>query len=144
MMLNVCIYLLTQHMKIHVLSLGTTLAAVLVLLIQSVSGELSPYWLVTLAGIIIAGLLEHVYAVRVGLDVLLLKHLQQEGLDIDTVIADIDASLVALRLRRSARFDTGLAQRLPGCLGLLKIQAGLTFLQFVMMFAAVAFLASGN
>lgn len=144
MKLNVCIYLLRQYMKLHVLSLGATLIAVLVLSHQSVSGELSLFWFIAFTGIIITGLVEHVYAVRVGLDVLLLQHLQKEGRDIGIMLAEIDDSLANLRLQRSARRKAGLAQRLQGCLGLLKTQAGLIALQFVIMFAAIAFSASGN
>ena len=132
-----CIALIEQHHKPHLLSTGITFVAVSIMLYMAIVNSLSPYWLVTLVGIVILGLLEIKYAVRIGFDILLLRQLSNQTGNIDAGLNGIDHALMKLQLIPTDKSGKPLDTRLEGCLRLFKVQTGLCVVQIIVLVGAV-------
>lgn len=137
--LTSCIALLEQYTRPHALSKLITLLSVLFLLYMGVTGVLSLFWLVALAGIIMLGAIEMVYAIRVGFDLALLRKLAGQTDSIDAGLKAIDRALTQLNLLPSDKADRSLDVRLMGCMHLFKIQAVLFFLQLIVVLGVSVF-----
>lgn len=129
--INTTIALLGQHIKLQLLSVSTTLIALLLLLGLASTNNLSRYWLIALLLITLLGLLQSFYAIRVGFDLKLLKQLREHPVDLDSAINDLDDSLKRLRLIPKNKPSRSIEERLLACVGLFKLQTLCCTLQLV-------------
>ena len=124
--LQTCIALLEHYKKAHYLSLALSLCASVVLLVAGLSQILSLYWFLTLSSVIVLGVLEIFFAIRVGFDInllrYLLKNLQKDNRELDASLLALDNSLIRLNLLPSIKAGRSLDERLLGCLKLFKWQ----------------------
>ncbi len=119
MSLSSCIALLEQHKKIHGLSLPVTVVAVAILLAPlALSTSPSLLWLGITTTIILLGLAEIWFALRIGFDQQLLASISADPSDLQR----LDQALIQLKLMPSSKAGRGLEERLQGCLRLLTWQ----------------------
>ncbi|VAW63253.1 hypothetical protein MNBD_GAMMA10-1313 [hydrothermal vent metagenome] len=132
-----CIALLEQHNKIHLLSIVATIFALLMLLLKSVLVEISFAGLFVLLLVVIMGLVEVVFAVRVGFDSQLLKNLCKNNAHTREIasakLGVLDDSLVQLALIKSNKTARALNERLLACIRLFKQQAFFCFFQYILL-----------
>jgi len=136
--LTSCIALVEQHSKPHVLSKGITLIAVALLLYWGIMNTLALFGLLALVGIVVLGIIEMVYAIRIGFDLSLLRKLAGKPGEIGSGLTAIDRALTQLHLLPSDKTGRSLDVRLQGCLRLFKIQIGVCVLQCMTILAVVA------
>lgn len=137
--LTSCIALMEQHRKIHILSVCLTLTTTLLLLYLMNINILAQFWLIAMVGVIILGLLEMVYAVRIGFDLFLLRQLANHEGTIESGLTIIDNSLTKLHLMPAKKVGRSLNARLRGCVRLFRIQVLLCALQLVVVVGATVF-----
>ncbi len=121
-----CAALLEQHTKIHVFSVAMTVVAGAMLLVSiGFSASVSSLWLGTAAFIVLLGLAETWFAIRVGFDRRLLSAIASGPEDLQRW----DQALTELKLMPKSKTGRGLSERLHGCIRLLKMQAVLLVAQ---------------
>ena len=124
--LRCCAALLEQHSKIHAVSGATTVAAALLLLASPMfPAALPSLCLWALAGVILFGLTEVWFAVRVGFDHALLTSVVSSP----DKLQDMDRALIGLKLMPASKAGRDLDERLRGGVRLLKCQAALLCVQ---------------
>ncbi len=133
-----CIGLIEQYTKPHLFSVGVTLIMVVLLISTAIINMLSVFWLLVLVIIIVVGLMEIVYAVRISFDLALLRRLAVNTGSIDSRLTTIDDSLRILHLLPSYKMGRSLNIRLIGCVRLLKTQMVLCVVQVIAVIAAPA------
>ena len=139
--LTCCITLIEQYRKPHIFSNGIMLISIMLILFLAITNTLSLFWLLTLASIIVLGIVEMIYAIRVGFDLTLLKKLANKNNSVELGLKEIDSALTQLRLLPSDKTDRNLDTRLRGCIYLFKTQVGLCVLQcLIVVSAAVLYL----
>jgi hypothetical protein len=136
--IDVCLALLAQHRKAHMLSLCLTLLSAGAILfsnlyISSTILERAPIFLVLALGAV-----EHAIAIRVGFDQKLLstlnKHRHTDNqIDIDKEFSLLDDILIELKLVSTKNPGRLLADRLLGCIKLIKQQWALCGLQLIII-----------
>jgi len=118
--------LLEQHTKIHLLSVATTAAAIVMLMASVLfSAPPSSLWLLTAIAVIAAGLAETWLALRVGFDRRLLQSIAADP----EKLLQWDRALLGLKLLPESRAGRDPDMRLQGCIRLLKRQALLLIAQ---------------
>ena len=126
-----CAAFMAQMKYLHYFSMLITLCIVLSLLVGLFVVPLSPFALATLVCAFVAGLLEMVYAIRVGFDAALLGNLSNNDCEIESALTHLDSALVSLMLMSNKKIKRDIHQRLSGCIKLVKYQLGFTIVQFI-------------
>lgn len=123
-----CAALLEQHTKIHGFSVAMTVMAVAVSL-ALVGFSVSPLllWPGTTVVIVLLGLAETWFAIRVGFDRSLLLSIASGPENLEPW----DQALTGLKLMPASKAGRGLSERLQGCIRLLKWQAALLAVQLL-------------
>jgi hypothetical protein len=127
------IALLTQHNKVHSLSIAVTVSVMLTMLLLTVLDAMILVNLLGFSLVMVLGVVETVYALRVGFDIGLLRQLQEQGGDIQLGLTRLDETLLMLRLIPAKQVGRDLEVRLQGCLRLLKRQVLCTLLQIAVV-----------
>ncbi len=135
--INCCADLLEQHRKIHFVSAGLTLSVSVLVLTLAALSLLSPMLLISMFVIIILGILETIYAVRVGFDARLLGKLSESSDQLEDQLDVLDTALKHLRLLPAEKPRANLDERLLGCIGLFRVQSIMSSLQFLSLLLAV-------
>lgn len=132
------IALLRQYHKAHYLSMIVTVSALVTMLLLTIlhSATLT-YWL-GLFVVVVLGLAEAVYAIRVEFDIGLLLYLHKGDDDIQMALTRLDNMLLRLGII-SDRSTRDLDARLQGCLRLFKRQGICAVLQVVVVIAVTGF-----
>jgi len=126
--------LLEQHSKIHLLSVATTAAAIVMLLASALlSPSPSFLWLLAATSVIATGLAETWFAVRVGFDRRLLQSIAADPEQLQRW----DQALLALKLLPESKAGRDPDERLRGCIRLLKRQAELLIVQLAIAIIGV-------
>lgn len=121
-----CIALLDQHRKIHNLSVAMTVLSAGLLLASVLFFPSPPILCVgAIIAIILLGLAEIWFAIRVGFDQQLLSSMVTDPENLQPW----DQALIRLKLMPAAKAGRALDERLRGCIGLLKMQAMLLVAQ---------------
>lgn len=137
-----CIALIEQYRMPQLLSVTMTLVSILMVLLLTVMNTLDVVWFVVLAVIIIIGMVEIVYAIRIGLDISLLRQVSDHPESIEAGLAALDRVLLKLRLLPSTKVGRKLDVRLSGCMRLFTTHAALCVAQIhVVLGAAIVQLA---
>ena len=143
--INSCIALLAQHKKIHNLSLFLTIGAIVAMMFFMSSKLFSFLWFWPLLIIIIIGVFELIFAMRIGFDQALLNSLAKELYQKNDTITEqlhlLDNALIQLKLiplTMQSKTSRTLNERLLGCIHLFKKQIVLCGLQ---IFIVVIFIA---
>ena len=144
--IETCIALLHQYKKTHSSSMAISLAAGVILLVAGIAALLSLYWYLALVLLIVLGLVETYYALRIGFDIRLLQQLSACKRDHETAMKRLDDSLLTLSLIAPATSGRQLQQRLLACLRMFKIQNGIVLAQWGMLLIApgIYFLINGS
>jgi len=131
---------LLENYKIgHVFSLLLSVSTLLLLVIAAIFHWLDGYWFSALCLLILFGLLQMLYAFRIGLDIKFLKSLLISDQEMEDALAALDQSLMSLKLLPSDKAGRPLAQRLQGCMRLFKFQIAFTLAQVSVLPFAVGF-----
>ncbi len=133
-----CSSLLSQHTKIHILSCGLTISAVISALITAVMGQLDGMWLAVVLMVMACGVVETIVAVRIGFDAALLQRLSRQKTFAENDLEALDQALIAMGLIPEGKKGRSLDARLQGCVALLKKQVLWTSVQLFGIVAAAA------
>ncbi len=129
--IKVCADLLTQHTKIHHLSVAISIAILIAVFILAGLGSLPIVAVYGSMLVVLLGSVELVLAIRVGFDMALLQQLAQLKAVSPTELVQLDQALISLKLMPSSRSGRDLDARLHGCIGLLRRQAVFCLLQLL-------------
>ncbi|MBF4256830.1 hypothetical protein EAY24_22390 [Vibrio anguillarum] len=138
--LGVQISLLKRGAELDQLSLCVTALGILMLILQSAL-MITPWQLGLLFILLLVGLAQKMYALRVSLDADLFAQLavlwQQQGVataqDAESILRELDCELVALGLIKTLQQTRALQSRCQGALRLLKRQFLCVALQLLML-----------
>jgi|GEM_PF-3498441 len=133
--------LLSQHSKIHNLSVAMTVSVLLASLLLVGLGSLDLPGLSGMLLIVLLGVIEMVLAVRVGFDTALLRQLVHSNNFTSADLNGLDQALVWLKLMPADKSVRSLEPRLQGCLRLFKQQVACCMLQLVVLLSVIACLA---
>lgn len=137
LMIDTCLALLVQHKTIHAVSVVMTLIAVLLLLVFVLFNTQAYLWFAMLAAVLVLGIAQIYYAIRIGFDVLLLQQLVAATQPISMGLALLDNALRQLGLLAPAKAGREIEQRIAGSLRLFKIQTLLCLMQFIIIVSGV-------
>lgn len=105
------------------------------MLVLAVLGSLDIVSLVLLIIVIIAGIIEAIFSIRVGFDNRLLHQITKDNHSSEKELALLDDALIYLELISTDKTGRGLKERLKGCIVLLKWQALLCSFQAISIIA---------
>lgn len=132
-LVSTAVSLLEQHVKIHRLSSVVTISLILLLIYFSMIQNLSLYWLYSLTLVIILGVMEIYYAMRLAFDISLLDKLQTAQSNLRDDLSELDQALITLKLLPAAKSGRDINDRITGCFRLFKTQIALCVLQFMIV-----------
>jgi len=130
----VCADLLAQGSKVHYLSVTMSGVAALALMLMS---NMVLITAMLLMAVIVLGLLELMYAIRVGFDSALLRRLANKQLG---STKELDDTLIELKLIPSKKRGRELNDRLQGCMALFKTQVIFCLLQALVLLSIAGLL----
>ena len=132
-LINTGIDLLKQHRKVHLLSGLLTISTIVLALTLASLGKLSTEWVILMLTSIIFGLIETVFAIRVGFDQNLLARIANSKDTMGDTLSILDQSLSRLNLIKADKKDRDLNTRLHACLALFRKQAMLCGVQIAVL-----------
>lgn len=138
LLIDVCIGALSEYSPPHVFASVLTVSSVLLLslnLVVNIYTGLVP--VIALLLVILLGIIEMLYAMRVRFDIKLLQKLTHYD-DIHRAVQEIDLALFYLKLIKSAENPATIQQRVAGCMALLRRQILLCLGQLAVILTAVA------
>lgn len=115
--------LLDQHKKIHSLSVGLTVSAILITVMLTALSQSTVLLWVPAGLSIVLGLIETLLAIRVGFDSNLFRTLGKPHLNTQEELKALDEALIALSMITADKAGRDLQARLQGCMRLFKKQA---------------------
>lgn len=139
--LSVLASLLKRGREVNVLSLSLTLLSLLLLMLNHYL-LFSNWQLVLLSSIVVIGVIEQYYAIRVALDADLFDYLclslsgipsTEQPEVVDQSLQTLDNQLVSLRLIKSEQTHRPLPTRFQGAMALLKVQLVCVVLQVALL-----------
>lgn len=132
MQLQVTASLLRRGDSLDRLSTGLTLLGALLGLSQYVLSNPGVWGVTCGSGLLVLGLWQKYWAVRVAFDADLFQHLAQRAANLDERTQALDQALTALNLQPADRADRPWNQRIAGALTLLRRQALLVAAQVLL------------
>ncbi|MCW8928764.1 MAG: hypothetical protein OQL19_00830 [Gammaproteobacteria bacterium] len=138
--ITTCLSILKQYKKIHHLSLLITIILFMLLMIFAIMEQLILFWSLLLSSIVVLGLIETFYAIRLDVDLSLLDTLNMSDKPIEKSLASLDQSLLDLHLVSENKAGRSLDKRIQGCFKLFYKQIGLCLLQLILPLTTVIFL----
>ncbi len=136
--IEVCLAMLAQHGKVHLLSLCLTLLSAGAIVFSCLYISSTMLELIPLILVLIFGAVELTIAIRIGFDQQLLISMNKyrdtdKQMDIDKEFSLLDDILIELELVKTKKPKRLLTDRLLGCIKLIKQQWVLCSLQLIMI-----------
>ena len=135
--IQTCVSLLSQHKKIHTLSLAITLLATACIFYLIVCEAVLSFDISILILILILGMAEILYSVRISFDCALWNRVLDRAPHLDFALDTMDQSLFSIGLIKKNKMNRDLASRITGCTRLFKRQLGTVVLQVFVLFILV-------